>query len=207
MTVYFTCILPLDITRKSYTITGREPYRRGRACLLLFDQLPARIRVVFGDGGGDCRSIRAEVFLIDPALVIDDESHHAGAAPLGGPRDQRVAGDHVAVDDVAESSSRSMRALAREDSKKVPVIRRTGLLRSIIASPGGRLGLPTRRVLSRCVTLRARVGHHSAQRTRLFVQGSVPVEAVVCAGRAQELLRVHGQPVFDSVLRFRVILP
>src|SRR2546426_6192950 len=108
MTVYFTCILPLDITRKSYTITGREPYRQRRACLLLFDQLPARIRVVFGDGGGDCRSIRAEVFLIDPALVIDDESHHAGAAPLGGPRHQRGAGDHVAGDDVAESSSPSV---------------------------------------------------------------------------------------------------
>src|SRR2546422_8419839 len=179
MTVYFTCILPLDITRKSYTITGREPYRQRRACLLLFDQLPARVRVVFGDGGGNCRSIRAEVFLIDPALVIDDESHHAGAAPLGGPRDQSVAGDHVAVDDVAESSSRSMRTLAREDFEEVSVIRRTGLLRSIIASAGGRWGLPARALLSRCVTLRARVGHQRAQRTRLFVQGSVPVETVV----------------------------
>src|SRR5712691_5223867 len=157
MTVYFICSLP-DIAWKSYLITGRESRRRGRACLLLFDQRPARVRVVFGDGG-DRRGIRAEVFLVDPALVIDDESHHAGAAPLGGPRDQRVAGDHVAVDDVAESSSRSMRALAREDFKEVSVIRRTGLLRSIIASPGGRLSLPTRRVLSRCVTLRARVGH------------------------------------------------
>src|SRR5712691_1782172 len=158
MTVYFICSLP-DIAWKSYLITGRESRRRGRACLLLFDQRPARVRVVFGDGGGDRRGIRAEVFLVDPALVIDDESHHAGAAPLGGPRDQRVAGDHVAVDDVAESPSRSMRALAREDFEEVPVIRRTGLLRSIIASPCGCLGLRARRVLSRCVTLRARVGH------------------------------------------------
>src|SRR6266852_2373100 len=127
-------------------IAGRAACRKGRACLLLFDQLPARVRVVFGDGGGNRRGIRPEVFLIDPALVIDDESHHAGAAPLGGPRDQSVAGDHVAVDDVAESRSRSMRTLAREDFEEVSVIRRTGLLRSIIASAGGRLGLSTRRV-------------------------------------------------------------
>src|SRR5713226_4581549 len=107
-------------------IAGRAACRKGRAWLFLFDQLPAWVRVVFGDGGGDRRSIRTEVFLIDPALVIDDESFHAGAAPLGGPGDQRVAGDHVAVDDVAESSSRSMRTLPREDFKEVPVIRRTG---------------------------------------------------------------------------------
>src|SRR5712692_4292713 len=125
MTVYFICSLP-DIAWKPYPITRRESCRRGRACLLLFDQRPTGVRVVFTDGRGDRRGIRAQTFLVDPALVIDDESLHAGAAPLGGPRDQSVAGDHVAVDDVAESSSGGMRTLAREDSKEVSVIRRTG---------------------------------------------------------------------------------
>ena len=91
---------------------------------LYFYQFPGRVGVVLGHCRRERASVGAKIFLIDAALLVDDEGHHTGIAPIVGISDQRVAGNHVAVDDVAVFSARCMRALASEDLKVVTVIGR-----------------------------------------------------------------------------------
>src|SRR5689334_2925247 len=51
----------------------------------------------------DCAvGLLAEVAFEHLAVVADHESHHAGFAVLGGPRDQRVAAAHVVAELVVE---------------------------------------------------------------------------------------------------------
>ena len=77
-----------------------------------------------GHGGGELRSVRADIFLLDAALLIDDEGHYSGVVPFVGIGNERVPGDHVAIDDVAVSSPGCMSALASEDLEVVAGIRR-----------------------------------------------------------------------------------
>ena len=80
---------------------GEEPDpRKEEQSSLLFRHRPSRVRVAGGHGLGEGGSLGAEVFLIDLASLVDDEGHHPGVAPFGGPGDQREARDHLPVDDV-----------------------------------------------------------------------------------------------------------
>src|SRR5688572_9460706 len=65
------------------------------------DGTEAAVGVVGGDRAGELRRVRAEVGLVDDALVVDDEGHDAAVAVLGGVGDQREACGHLAVGDVA----------------------------------------------------------------------------------------------------------
>jgi len=45
-------------------------------------------------------------FLVAPALLIDNESHHARVTPFRRPSDQGKAGDHATIDDVVILATR-----------------------------------------------------------------------------------------------------
>src|SRR5690349_20444871 len=77
----------------------------------LLDLGPARIRVVLGHLRDDGVGLVAEVLLVDDALLVDDEGHHAGHRPLRRPGDEREAGYHVAIDDVLVVTAWRVRAL------------------------------------------------------------------------------------------------
>ena len=64
------------------------------------DQLPRRIRVVLLHLLDDFCGFGAQVFLVNIALMSDDEGPNAGGAVLGGASRQCEAGNHVAVDDI-----------------------------------------------------------------------------------------------------------
>jgi hypothetical protein len=48
----------------------------------LFDRRPGFVRIEFGHGLGDGRGLWTEVFLIDDAVMVDDESHDSGRSVL-----------------------------------------------------------------------------------------------------------------------------
>ena len=85
---------------------------------------PLAVGVKTGHGGGDPRSLLAEVALINPALLVDDERHHAGVGPFRRPGHQRKSGNHPAIDDVVVFAARRVPALTGQDFEIVAVIRR-----------------------------------------------------------------------------------
>ena len=128
------------------------------------------------------RRLGSEIALVDDAVLIDDERHHAAFAVFGGVREQCEAGDHAAVDHVVVSAAGRVRALLRQDPEVVAAIR----ISVHVALEVGR-GL----------------GDQRSERALLFVLGRVrrPVQAVVLAGRAGELLRVLQHAVAIAILR------
>ena len=71
-----------------------------KGSLFPFGGGPGGVGVVGGQGGGEGGGFWAEVFLPDFALLVDNESHHAGIAPFLRPGDQGETSQHAAVDDV-----------------------------------------------------------------------------------------------------------
>src|SRR5262249_15619282 len=65
----------------------------------------------------------SEIFLVDHAVVTDDEGSHAGDTVFSGCGDQREAADHSAFHHKIQFTKGSRRALSLQDFEKVPVIR------------------------------------------------------------------------------------
>jgi len=68
---------------------------RATSLRLGWDEFPTRVGVVLGHGRGKLAGVGAEIFLVDAALLINDEGHYAGIAPFVGIGDERVTGDRV----------------------------------------------------------------------------------------------------------------
>lgn len=85
-------------------------------------QLPGRIRIVRNHGRGDFLGVRAEVFFVNAALLVDDEGHDTRLAPIGWIGHQRVARDHVSVDNVAVLAAGRVRALSGKNLEVVSMI-------------------------------------------------------------------------------------
>src|ERR1700677_1053058 len=83
--------------------------------------LPALIRIVLRDLGGDARRGGTQVLLIDDAILIDDESHDAGIAISCRIGDQRKATGHMPVGDIVHGAAVCVLALPRQDPEIVPV--------------------------------------------------------------------------------------
>ena len=83
----------------------------------VLDQLPACIRVVVVDAGGDRCRVLAEVLLVDLALLIDNEGHDPGIAIFGRHGDQGEAGDNIGA---------LVRGVAREDVERGQVLCKPG---------------------------------------------------------------------------------
>src|SRR5262245_55278439 len=59
------------------------------------DAPPRAIRIEGRHAGRDGGRARSEILLVDHALVIDDEGHHAGIAVLCRIGDERETADHL----------------------------------------------------------------------------------------------------------------
>src|SRR5262245_21481905 len=144
------------------------------------DLLPGLVGVEHFHGAGDGGGVRAQVLLVDDALVIDDEGHHAGHAVLRGERDEREAPDHTAVSSIVVRAVARAWALAGEDAIEIAVVRH-------------------RRVTSP-VALTSRPHDQRPERAQRLAGLRRPVQTVVLAGRARELLGVLPEPVGVSIL-------
>src|SRR5262249_45211533 len=131
---------------------------RPRQTLLLagIDLLPGVVGIERRHAGGDLRGALPEVLLVNRAVMVDDEGHHARIAVPGGPGDKREAADHLAFHHVVEHAALSGRSLSGEDLVVVAVERR-----ALAAA-------------ARPVTLRVRRRHEVAERALLLAGRSRP---------------------------------
>src|SRR5688572_25930456 len=130
---------------------------------------------------------RAEIFLVDHAVVTDDEGLEAGDAIRGRRGHQREAPDHHLVHHEVQLAERCRRSLPLQNLEEVPAVR---------------LG-PTR------VALFDRARDGLADRAIPAPVRLPPREAVLCAWSADDALGVLGQlartePVRVLVLRLHI---
>src|SRR4029453_6700981 len=137
--------------------------------------LPARIRIERRDGAGGLSCLGPQILRIHDAVVIHDEGHDAGVAVLDREGDQREAAEHLALDEVVVSTACSARPLRCQQSVDV----------AAISLAGGNAFLE--------VALAARPCELIAERTRQLVAGGRPVQAVLVAFGARQLLRILQQ--------------
>src|SRR5262245_3203297 len=136
------------------------------------DFLPARVRVEELHLLRQRRRVGPEVLLIDDAVMVHHEGHHAGGAVLRGEGDHAEAADHVSVGHVVRGAAGRIRPLPGQDPVVVAVVRNRPLLR---AFP---------------VTLGPCLGHERSERALWLTGLGLPVESVTLAGRAGEALGV-----------------
>src|SRR5262245_32998028 len=140
---------------------------------------PGVIRIERGHARGSPACARAEIPFVDVAVIVDDEGHDPGVAVFGWIGDEAEAADHVAAYDVINGAARSVRALAGQDLVVIAVIRFPG------ADAIAPLGCGSDCLTERTVRLAAR---------------RRPVQAVLLAGRTDDLLCVNRLAIF--VLEF-----
>src|ERR1700676_4353365 len=161
--------------------TTLSPLRRG------FYALPGRVGVVLAHGAGEFGGVGTQVLFVDATLLVDDESHYAGIAPLGWIRHESVAGDHVPVDDVAVFAAGCVRSLAHEDLQVVAVIR--SMLQRGKYFFSAALACSVGSLFAGHVPFGATSGNKRAQRAGLVAFRSLPIQPVVFATGANEMLR------------------
>src|SRR5262245_6751952 len=128
------------------------------------------VRIERGHARTDPLGPRTEILFVDVTVIVDDEGHDAGVAILGGKGDEAEAANHVAAHDVVHRAAGRVRTLAGQDPEVVAVIRLAGA--DAIATLG-------------------RGGDRFAERAvRLAARGR-PVQAILLARRADDLLRIH----------------
>src|SRR5271156_1159559 len=111
------------------------PPRHKRTASLL-NLLPRLVRIVGGHRLGQTGRIRAQVLLIDLAILVHDKGHHAGVAILRRVREKRKATRHLFVVHVVFRAALSRRSLAGERAEIVTLIGRALRLRATISLPG-----------------------------------------------------------------------
>ena len=121
-----------------------------------------------------------EIFLVHDPLLIDDERHDARFTVIGRPGYQAKPADHVAVDDVPVTAAGRMASLAGENLE-------------IVTTVWGRLVRMTAISFAGCR------GSERTQRADLAVQFGRPIQPILLARRAGELLRVFQYLVAVTV--------
>ena len=101
---------------------------------------PCLIRVERRHIRSDAAGVLAQVLLINDAVIIDDEGHHARIAIRCGVSDEREAADHLAVDDIIHRAAQHFRPLRGQDLVVIAVKRRL-LAGEAIARGGGQRDL------------------------------------------------------------------
>src|SRR5678815_2390952 len=97
------CVQPVAVSMSRDKATAPSGFRGKRERFIpasFARNGPCLVRVVFLYRRGDVARLWAQVLLIDPALLVDDEGHDAGFTILGRPRDQGEPTDHVSVDEI-----------------------------------------------------------------------------------------------------------
>src|SRR5262249_46403374 len=129
-------------------------------------------RVVRRQRPPDLVGLLPHIPFVDLTVAPDDERHDPRRSVDHGVRDERESPGHLTVDDVAALPARCTVSLCRENAEVIAAPRSVGLL-----PPGG----PRRR-------------GDGAERTHVLFPGGRPVETVLLARRAEQLLRVHLWP-------------
>src|SRR6185503_7825161 len=90
---------------------------------LIHRHAPVRIRIVAVHLADDSGSVFAQVTLVHPAALVDDESHDTRISISGRPGDHGKTANHVAINDVAVFASRGVATLSGEDFEQVSMKR------------------------------------------------------------------------------------
>src|SRR5712692_5373743 len=91
--------------------------------MFLVHLVPSRIRVIGGHRSSNLYCVGTEIFFVDDARFVDNESHHARGTVLRRICDEGESCGHLSVDDIVLGSARCIRPLAREYSEKIPIER------------------------------------------------------------------------------------
>ena len=78
-------------------------------------RLPARIGIKRLDRSGNGDGVRAEIFFVDHAVLVDDEGHYREITVFGRKCHKREAADHVAVHHIVIGAARRVLTLLRDD--------------------------------------------------------------------------------------------
>src|SRR2546426_738536 len=136
--------------------------------LLLQDRTPTLIRVKAVNFPGNFESVRTEVFLIDHSVVAYYEGHYSGDLILCRNSNEREATDHRSLHNIIHLSERRLRSLTLQHSEKVAVV---GFRAAGVTAFNG-----ARRIFT--------------NRAAPCTVGVLPCQAVLLAGRADDLLRI-----------------
>src|SRR5262249_29564663 len=129
--------------------------------------------------------VGTEIFLIDLAPLVNDESHDAGIGVTHGPGDEGKATDHVTVNYVVVGTAGSVFALASENLEEVAVKRLRRSARSHVFE----------------ITLLMGSNEGRPQRTDFTIQLRGPVQAVLGSRRADKSLRIFEDIISVAVRR------
>src|SRR5438067_13592936 len=130
--------------------------------------LPVLVGIEYQNVGGLLRSVGPEILLVDNAILIDDEGHHASFAVGHGPGDDAEAADHAAIGEVAVGAARRIGALAVEQAIVVAVVA-FALLDALLG-----------------------VGDQRPERALGLAGLGLPIKAVLLARRAEQPARIGG---------------
>ena len=123
--------------------------------------------------------------MVDETHVIHEERHHAGVAVFRGPGHDRKAFGHLPVDDVFLGAARSVWTL-RSQQLEIVAVEGAPFAALVFRGP---------------VAFFDRCGTERAERARRFTRAGFPVETVLLAGFADDLLRVFTKAVAVPIRR------
>src|SRR5271169_5561260 len=150
--------------------------RSKRQRLLLFcfffsrvtDRSPRIVRIDLCHRLDQVSRLRPEVLLVYRSVEVHNKRHHSGIAVLRGISDERESSCHFPVDDVALGAARSSRSLRCEQAEKIPM----------------------KWVCFLAVALGSSVLEHRTDRTLRLAFGRLPIQTILLAFIADELLCV-----------------
>src|SRR5882724_5790292 len=146
--------------------------------------MPGGIRIIGGHRFGKLGGVGTKILFVNRSRSVDNESHHTRGAILGRIRHKGESCAHFPIDDVVLGSVRRMRSLAREDPEKITVERNLVANFVLGAFP-------------------VRISDERVDRAIGFIVGTVPVQTIMPALIADELLR---KLLWDVTRRTRKIL-
>ncbi len=88
----------------------------------LLDWSPACVGIVLSHRGAQSDGVRPEVLLVNDAVLSAEKGFNAAVTVICRPGDHRMAGDHVAVDEVGIGAARRRWPLRGEDPEVVAVV-------------------------------------------------------------------------------------
>src|ERR1700737_1671799 len=133
--------------------------------------VPGGIRVIGSHRLCKFCGVWTEVLFINGPGLVDNKSHHTRGAVLDGIGDEGEACAHLPIDDIFPGSARCMSSLASEDAEHISVER--NMLANLI-----------------CWEILPRVSDERVDRAVKLVVGPLPVQTVVPAFVADQLLRI-----------------